>query len=491
MKGRLTLRIAGALITALAAATASQAGVIKAKEKVPGQYIVVLKPGLARAETDPATAGPTVPEVANSIAARFGGHPGRSFSHALKGFVLKADAASADRIADDPRVAYVEEDGIVHASGIQVAPLSWGLDRIDQRDNALDGKFVYYDDGAGVDIYIIDTGVRSTHQELAGRVDTENAFSAVNDGLGTEDPNGHGTAVAAVAAGITFGVAKAATIHPVRVLRADGLAPVSSVVYGLDWVTANHPRKKTSIANLSIESGPSPSLDDAIRNCVASGVFVTVAAGNSDADACGVSPARVFEALTTGASNSLDERASFSNYGTCVDLFAPGRDIPTAWSRSDDDVVTASGTSFAAPFAAGTAALYLQQFPDASPDEVKWALINPESEVIPDDGTGSPTGLLYSGFISNGLDLPPYASFTATCRVSRVTRCRFDAGASVDDHKIVSYAWEFGDGTTAVKKNTKTGHRFPKTGSAFTVTLTVTDNSGQSTQVAKEILLSN
>jgi len=478
MKLKRTSQFIAIMIAALIGTAVAEAEVLKVNDKIPGRYIVVLKSDVARAESDSASLAPTVSELANKMAARFGARPGHSYSHALKGFVADLDAHAALALAEDPRVAFVVEDGIARIAGVQVDPPSWGLDRVDQVATVLDGRYVYYGDGSGVHVYIIDSGVRSSHVDFGGRVDTINAFTTVDDGLGTEDGLGHGTAVAAIAAGTAYGVAKAATIHPVRVLDADGIGSVSDVIAGIDWVTATF--QAPAVANISITASPNPALDAAISSSIAAGVFYTVAASNGNTDACLASPARVQAAFTIGATNQFDDRASFSDFGRCVDIFAPGEEIITAWARDDLDEVITSGTSFAAPVAAGTAALYLQQFPFASDFEVTWALLNSATQAVPDDGTGSPNGLVYSSFVGEGIDQPPFATFTATCKARR---CRFNAGDSTDDHKIVSYGWGFGDGEAVTgKKNPRIGHRFPKVGDVFTITLTVTDDVGQSTQ---------
>lgn len=475
-----------ALGAALLLATPLLAGVRKVDRPVPGQYIVILKANAARGPADPTDSGPAVGDVASSLARQHSGQLGRVFQHAVKGFVVDASEVDADSLAADSRVAYVVEDGIVQASGVQLDPPSWGLDRVDQEALPLDGKFVYYGDGTGVNLYIIDSGVLSTHSEFGDRVDTVNAFTAIDDGLGTEDCAGHGTMVAGVAAGASYGVAKGATIHPVRVLDCNASGLVSGVIAGIDWVTANH--ESPAVANLSVTTGANQALDDAVTNSIADGVVYTVAAGNGSVPACNLSPGRVYQALTVGASDATDQRAAFSNYGYCVDLFAPGTDITSAWIGSDDASMTGSGTSFSAPAVAGTAALYLEHNPSADPDEVTWAIINSASHSVADDGTGSTDLLLYSAFVGEGIDQPPYPVFTVTCNHRR---CRFNASSSADDHGIVSFDWDFGDGTVVTgKKGAHIGHRFPTYGSAFTVTLTVTDTIGQSSMLEQEIRFS-
>lgn len=486
MKTRNTHAKLVALGAALLLATPLLAGVKKVDRPVPGQYIVILKANAARGPADPAASGPAVGDVASSLARQHRGRLGRVFQHAVKGFVVDASELDAESLAADPRVAYVVEDGVVQASGVQLDPPSWGLDRVDQEALPLDGKYVYYGDGTGVNLYIIDSGVLSTHSDFTGRVDTVNAFTAIDDGLGIEDCAGHGTMVAGVAAGATYGVAKGATIHPVRVLDCNASGQVSGVIAGIDWVTANH--QSPAVANLSVATGANQALDDAVTNSIADGVVYTVAAGNGAVPACDLSPGRVYQALTVGASDAADQRAAFSNYGYCVDLFAPGTNITSAWIGSDDASMTGDGTSFSAPAVAGTAALYLEQNPSASVDEVTWAIINSASHAVADDGTGSTDLLLYSAFVGEGIDQPPYPALSFSCSGRR---CQFDGSGSADDHGIVMFSWDFGDGTVVSgKKKKKVGHRFPKVGDVFTVTLTVTDTIGQPSMLQQEVRFS-
>lgn len=486
------IRALGFMTIMLGLSGLAQADINRVDRKIPGRYIVRLKADVASPSSAAKSADmlPTVAEIAGRLSRRYRGKEGLKFQRVFQGFAVEMSEEDAESLADDPLVESVEEDGVVFLAGVQVNPASWAIDRIDQRNNPLDQKFVYADDGSGVQIYIIDTGVRSTHVELAGRVDTANALSLIHDGLGTEDTNGHGTAVATVAAGATLGVAKNAIIHPIRVFGNSGSGSISNVVYGIDWVINNrgrhHGQYDPSIINLSIQSGPAPTLDDAVRSAVAAGIFVTVAAGNVNDDACGVSPARVAEALTVGATDSNDARASFSDYGPCVDLFAPGQDVLTAGGWDDAATIFYSGTSFSAPYAAGVAAMYLQMNPTAGPDELRWAVLNSVSPVVPDEGLGSPAGLLYSAFIQEGMNLPPEAAFSFSCRG---LRCTFDASTSVDDGSIKVYSWDFGDGAAATKKGPRVGHRFGAAQTSYFVTLTVEDDSGELSSVSHMVTL--
>jgi subtilisin family serine protease len=269
------------------------------------------------------------------------------------------------------------------------------LDRIDQHDLPLNDTYTYAGNGAGVNVYLIDTGINSSHVEVAGRIG--NGHTEINDGFGTEDCNGHGTHVAGIAGGTTFGVAKAATLHPVRVLNCDGEGSYSAVIAGIDWVTRHH--VAPSVANMSLGGAASAAMDSAIRNSIAAGVTYVVAAGNFATDACTESPARLAQALVVGASTQRDTRASFSNYGACVDLFAPGQGILSAFTGSNTATATASGTSMAAPFVTGAVALYLQAQPAATPAQVASVLLaNATADHLTNAGSGSPNLLLYSNF---------------------------------------------------------------------------------------------
>ena len=274
-------------------------------------------------------------------------------------------------------------------------PATWGLDRIDQRDLPLNNTYNYNQTGQAVHAYIIDTGMRATHQQFTGRVG--NGADFVGDGQGTNDCHGHGTHVAGTTGGTTYGVAKLVTLHAVRVLNCQGSGTNSGVIAGVDWVTANH--GSPAVANMSLGGGISTALDSAVNNSVNSGVSYAVAAGNSNANACNSSPARAPAANTVGSTTSTDARSSFSNFGTCLDIFAPGSSITSAWNTSDTATNTISGTSMASPHVAGAIALYLQTNPGASPSTVTNALIaNSTLNHVTNAGSGSPNRLLYSLF---------------------------------------------------------------------------------------------
>ncbi|HCS27652.1 MAG TPA: peptidase S8, partial [Spongiibacteraceae bacterium] len=277
-----------------------------------------------------------------ALAATYGIEIDRVYENALDGFVGQMPAAVASLLALDPLVAYVEQDRIVGATATQ-ANATWGLDRIDQENLPLDGNYQFANNGAGAHAYIIDTGIRSTHNEFSGRLG--NGFNTVGGGgfLGigggaadpndTNDCNGHGTHVAGTVGGTQFGVAKGSTLHAVRVLDCNGSGLNSGVIAGVDWVMANH--QKPAVANMSLGGRNSTALDDAVRAAINAGVTFVVAAGNDNADACTGSPNRVAEALTVGSTTASDARSSFSNKGSCVDIFAPGSSIRSAGINSD------------------------------------------------------------------------------------------------------------------------------------------------------------
>lgn len=445
-------------------------------EPIEGQYIVLLN----KLEVPLLSVLP-LGDVINDLLGNVGGVLLGSFEYVLRGFVAQLTPEAAALLAQNPLVSLVEQDRTVAIAATQ-SGATWGLDRIDQPSLPLDGNYQYGNDGSGVHIYIVDTGLHTSHQEFSGRVGNGQNF--VSSGLlfGRVDPanvddcNGHGTHVAGTAAGSTWGVAKAATVHPVRVLGCGGSGSNSAVIAGIDWLAGNH--IKPAVANLSLGGNASEALDQAVQAAVSAGVTFVVAAGNDNTDACSGSPNRVAEAITVGATTSSDSRASYSNKGSCVDIFAPGSGITSAWHQSNSDTAELNGTSMASPHVAGAAALILEQNPVASPATVAVQLLG-EGVVgkLSSIGTGSPNLLLQVSESDDGTprDFPPSASFTYTC-IGLI--CSFDGSSSRDDDGITSYQWDFGDDSTA--NGVTLSHEFDSSGT-YTVGLSVTDTAGQKT----------
>jgi subtilisin family serine protease len=383
----------------------------EAPRVIPGSYIVVLRE----------ERGKEVEELLEALEradlSALGLNPSEArvqfvYKEALKGFAARLTPAALARLRRDPRVAYVQLDRALEYQAVQLNP-PWGLDRIDQRNLPLDNRYTYTATGRGVNIYILDSGIRMTHQEFAGRI--RPGFDA--NGEDGDDCFGHGTHVAGIAAGATYGVAKEATIWNVKVGDEYNfcLPSTAYIIAGVDWVTAN--RQLPAVANMSLGGpGPNPALETAVRNSIARGVVYVFSAGNANRDGCNFSPGgQVREGINVAASAMDDSRAGFSNYGSCVDLFAPGSGILSAADTGDTDSTMMSGTSMAAPHVAGVAALYLEQNPTASPAQVKSAILGNATLNRITDTRGTPNRLLYSLFSSAAPD-PCQAgrSFTGT-----------------------------------------------------------------------------
>ena len=381
---------------------ASAADLRTVSKPVEGQYIVVLNAQAASLAGESNRAA-RVASVANDMAARHRVNVVRSYEQVLRGFVARADDNALARLLSDPRVAYVEEDGVVQASATQ-SGATWGIDRTDQRDLPLSTTYTYDTTASTVHAYIVDTGILASHNDFGGRV--SGGYTAISDGRGTTDCNGHGTHVAGTVAGATWGIAKGAQLHPVRVLDCAGSGTNSGVIAGMDWVASNH--VKPAVANMSLGGGASTAVDDAVARMSSAGVTVVVAAGNDNSNACNYSPARAASAITVGSTTSSDARSSFSNYGSCLDIFGPGSSITSAWYTSNTATNTISGTSMASPHVAGVAALYLAVNPSATPSQVTSAIINAATpNKVTSPGTSSPNRLLYSFFDGSTPPPPP------------------------------------------------------------------------------------
>jgi aqualysin 1 len=350
-------------------------------KNIPDNYIVVLDKDVTPDSDD---FGQTSADADELIAKTRSGRIKHVYAHALHGFAAEMSEEDAIELANDPRVAFVEEDSEMEIVTTQ-SGATWGLDRIDQANRPLNGTYVYTSTGSGVNAYIIDTGIRTTHTQFGGRA--SGAFTAINDGRGASDCNGHGTHVAGTVGGSTYGVAKAVRLFAVRVLSCSGSGSTSGVIAGVNWVAQN--RVRPAVANMSLGGGISSSLDTAVNNAINAGVTFAVAAGNSNTNASNSSPARVAAAITVGSSTINDARSSFSNFGSVVDIFAPGSSITSAWSTSDTAINTISGTSMATPHVAGVAARYLQGNPTASAATVRNAIVAAASL---NKLTGIPTG---------------------------------------------------------------------------------------------------
>lgn len=446
-----------------------------------GSYLVTLAPGTG-----------AVASLVDTLVDRYGGTVGFTYSHALRGFSVTLPSSAAGRLAADPLVALVEPDVAMAVADVQ-SGAQYDLDRADQR-SGLDGKYTYGATGAGVTAYVLDTGIRPTHQQFGGRASV--GYDAIGDGQNGIDCNGHGTHTAGSVGAATHGMAKQVSLVGVRVLDCGGSGSAAQIIAGLDWVTAN--ARKPAVANMSISTqvGTSSTIDAAVRGLVNSGVPIAVAAGNGVGnglyaeDACTHSPSDEPLALTVSAVDSGDTKPIWANYGTCVDLFAGGVNVVSTWYNSDTATSSSSGTSMASPHVAGAAAMYLSTNPTATPAQVATFLTTQAtSGAVKSAGSGSPNKLLYVGGITGGGgggNVAPTASFTTTTSGLTVTA----TDTSTDsDGTIASRSWSWGDGTPA-STGTPASHTYAAAGT-YTVTLTVTDNGGATATTTRSVTVSS
>jgi len=407
---------------------------------------------------------------ARSVAGEHGINPVFVYSNVLTGFAGSIPDAARAGLLKDSRVVRMDPDReFIIEGGTETNP-TWGLDRIDQRSNALDHSYSYNTTGRGVTAYIIDTGIRYSHNEFGGRARL--GFD-VWGGDGS-DCQGHGTHVAGTVGGKAYGVAKEVSLVAVRVLNCSGAGTTSTILAGLDWIAAH--ATLPAVANMSLGGGADDVVDAAVRKVIAAGVPVVVAAGNSAADACKYSPARVSEAMTIGATGSNDAAASWSNWGNCLDWFAPGVSITSAAYSGDDATAVKSGTSMASPHTAGAAALYLEANPAATPEQVAAALASYTTKGVVSAAFSANNDLLYTMGVSGGgggtVNTPPTAKFAVSCTD---LSCSFTDQSSDSDGSVRSWQWTFGDGSTDTLRNTV--HAYPASGT-FGVSLTVKDDGG-------------
>ncbi len=372
------------LTYAAPATTNSVLGSSEAKGIIKNQYIIILNKDVDSSK-----------EFAQGIAKQHGGKVLQTYDTVLKGFAIYlpnvADPAFVEAMKKNPKVVSVENDTIMKIDATTQSNPDWGLDRIDQRNLPLDSAYSYLQTGSGTTAYIVDTGILSTHQQFSGRV--LSGYTAISDGNGTSDCHGHGTHVAGTVGGSTYGVAKNVSLVPIRILGCDGSGASSNVIAELDWILKNG--KKPAVVNMSLGGDANTSLDSAVENLFNNGYVIVVAAGNSNTDACSTSPARVSKAITVAATDSTDARASYSNYGSCVDIFAPGSQINSSWIGSNTATKVLNGTSMATPHVVGVVAEMLQSTPTATPQTISNNLLNQASNNVVKNPSGSPNRLLY------------------------------------------------------------------------------------------------
>ncbi|MBA2683262.1 MAG: S8 family serine peptidase [Gemmatimonadaceae bacterium] len=414
------------------------------------------------------------------------------FGTVMRGFSAAVTDDDIDSLRNDPDVESVVQDRFVHQLGTETG-MGWALDRVDQKLMPLNGAFAYGATGAGVNIYVVDGGIRYTHTEFGGRA------KLAYDALGGDgsDCSGHGTGVAGIAGGSVHGVAKDATIWSVRVFPCNGTTTLSTILAGVDWVTANH--KSPAVANLSLGAAAAPILDSAVERSIRAGVSYVVAGGNNNGDACTMSPGKLKDVINVGSTDASDTRASWSNYGSCISMFAPGVAVASADYYSDVSLASWNGTSMSAPMVAGAVALYLQGHPTATPATVRSAIVGNSTAATVKNLSGSGDKMLYTAWIGSGTATPPPAAPPAPPPVAPAIPtvsgaavsyncsknvCAFDASASKPKAGVSSYAWTFGDGTFG--SGSKWVHTYPSSAN-FTWSVKIVDKAGKSYSAGKAI----
>ncbi|WP_434940535.1 S8 family serine peptidase [Shewanella sp. HL-SH8] len=397
-KHKIALAVLAALSTLPIQSQAAELLLVDSSKAIKDNYIVVFNTPSVLNLQDVSALADFSTQQANILATNYDISVVKNFGSALNGVLINANAKQIAELQNDPKIKYIEQDQmmsispVIEANSNQGNP-TWGLDRIDQRDLPLDNNYHYDFDGSGVTAYVVDTGVLTSHNEFGGRASS--GYDFIDNDFDATDCNGHGTHVAGTIGGSSYGVAKNVNIVGVRVLNCSGSGSNSGVIAGINWVKNN--ASGPSVANMSLGGGASQATDDAVNAAVAAGISFVVAAGNDNSNACNYSPARAANAVTVGSTTSSDSRSSFSNYGTCLDIYAPGSSITSAWYTSNSATNTISGTSMAAPHVAGVAAVYLNQTPTMTPAQVTSLLTTRGSGgKVSDAKTGSPNTLLFS-----------------------------------------------------------------------------------------------